>query len=1016
METKEKRFESDIESFMISKGGYIKGNQDNYDKEKSIDLELLINFVKTTQPKQWKRYEFNYGDHAEEQFYKRFQDSVNRFGLIHVIKHGFKDRGAKIKIAYFKENTTLSETVIKNYNSNILTCIRQFKYSPYNNNSIDIVLSLNGIPIVAMELKDQLTGQNIIDAKEQFMFDRDQNEFCFQFNNRFLVYFAVDLNEAAMTTKLDGKNTYFLPFNQGSGGAGNIGGAGNPENLNGYTTSYLWEYVLNKDSLMDILHNFIQKTTEDEVIFKNGKEIKKTKTKIIFPRYHQLDVVRKLVMDVKKKGSGHNYLIQHSAGSGKSNSIAWLAYQLSELHDEEDHPIFTSIIVINDRTVLDKQTQDTIYGFDHVKGVVMKIDDKKDSSDLKNAINAGKKIIITTLQKFPHIYDELDDNSDKRFAIIIDEAHSSQSGKSAQKLKIALANTADALKEYAELEEKTEDEILDSQDEIVNQMLSHGRHKNLSFFAFTATPKQNTLEQFGEVNNKSKRGYVPFHVYSMRQAIEEEFILDVLKNYVHYKTYYKIVKDSEDNPEVPVNRAMKEIVEYKELHQHNINEKSRIIVETYRNTTQHKIKGKAKAMLVTASRLHAVMYYQTIKKYVEENNYNINLLIAFSGEVDDGIDTYSEEKLNKRIDGTIIREKQLPAEFHKDKYGLLIVADKYQTGFDEPLLHTMFVDKKLKGIKAVQTLSRLNRTHPDKEDTFILDFVNDPIDIQKYFEDYYDSTILDEAIDVNMIYDTKLMLRSYNLYSEEDIDTFLNIFMKKEEQTATDLGRLTSLMQPIINRYTYLPEDKRFEFTRTLRNFNKWYAYIVQITRIFDKDLQREYAFTKYLDKMLPPAKQAESVNLDGKLKLEYYRISKDFEGSISLSQDVEPAELKNPKEINPDGRGYDEEDLLENLINKINERNKGVFRPEHKVMVKILHNRTKDNEKIKRQAMSYDKEMFLNSIFPETFDQIAQECYEEHTLAFAKLFQDKQFYRNIMTAIGQEIYNRTRLWGIESE
>ena len=1011
MEINEKRFEEDIESFMISKGGFIKGNQDTYDKERSIDLKQFRKFVEETQPKEWKRYKFNYGDDAEDKLYNRLQKSIDTFGLIHVIKHGFEDRGAKIKVAFFKENTTLNQTVMERYNKNVLTCTRQFRYSPYNNNSIDMVLSLNGIPIVAMELKDQLTGQSIVDAKEQFMFDRDQNEFCFQFNNRFLVYFAVDLNEVAMTTKLDGENTFFLPFNQGSGGAGNIGGAGNPENLNGYATSYLWENVLNKDSLMDILHKFIQKTTEEEVIFKNGEEVKKTKTKIIFPRYHQLDVVRKLVDDVKKNGSGHNYLIQHSAGSGKSNSIAWLAYQLSELHDENNKPIFTSIIVVNDRTVLDRQTQDTIYGFDHVTGVVEKIDDKKKSSDLKNAINAGKKIIITTLQKFPHIYNELDDNSNKRFAIIIDEAHSSQSGKSAQKLKIALANTADALREYAELEEKTEDEILDAQDEIVNQMLSHGKHKNLSFFAFTATPKQNTLEQFGELNSQSKKGFVPFHVYSMRQAIEEGFILDVLKNYIHYKTYYKIVKDSADNPEVPVNRAMKEIIQYKELHQHNINEKSKIIVETYRNITQHNIGGKAKAMLVTASRLHAVMYYQTIKKYIEENNYDINLLIAFSGEVDDGLENYTEEKINKRNDGTIIREKQLPNEFHKDKYGLLIVAEKYQTGFDEPLLHTMFVDKKLKGIKAVQTLSRLNRIYPGKEDTFILDFVNDPIDIQRYFEDYYDSTLLDESIDVNIIYDTKIMLRSYNLYSEEDIDAFLNIFMKKEEQSASDLGRLSSLMQPIINRYTYLPEDKRFEFTRTLRNFNKWYAYIVQITRIFDKDLQREYTFTKYLDKMLPSAKQAESINLDGKLKLEYYRISKDFEGSISLSPDIEPAELKNPKEINPDGIGYNEDDLLDNLINKINEQNKGVFRPEHRVMVEILHKRTQNNETIKKQAMNYDEEMFLNSIFPESFGKIAQECYEEHTLAFAKLFKDEQFYKTIMTTIGQEIYNRTRLW-----
>lgn len=601
MDIKEKRFESDIESYMLSQGGFTKGDLKTYDREKAIDLPKLIAFVKKTQPKQWERYERNYGTDAEKKFYKRFQESVDTFGLLYVLRQGFEDRGAKIEIVAFKENNSLSQQVIDDYNSNIVTCTRQFKYSTQNENSIDMVLSVNGIPVVALELKNQLTGQSIANAKKQFMYDRNPKELCFQFDKRFLVYFAVDLNEIAMTTKLAGKETFFLPFNQGSNGAGEVGGAGNPENPDGYTTSYLWEKVLTKDNLLELIHKFIQRVEEEKTVYKNGVETKKKSVKLIFPRYHQLDVVTKLIADVKENGSGKNYLIQHSAGSGKSNSIAWLAYELSELHDKNDEPVFTSVIVINDRTVLDRQTQNTIFGFDHIIGTVEKIDDEKHSSDLKQAINDGKKIIITTLQKFPYIYDEINDTTDKRFAIIVDEAHNSQSGRSAQKLKAALADTEEALKEFAEIEGKEEEQIKDDEDKLVEQMLTHGKHKNLSFFAFTATPKEATLELFGEklANGKFKA----FHIYSMKQAIEEGFILDVLKNYMTYKNCYKIAKNIPGNPEVPATQALKAIQRYESLHPHNLQQKTAIIIETFRSVTKNKINGNAKAMVVTASRL-----------------------------------------------------------------------------------------------------------------------------------------------------------------------------------------------------------------------------------------------------------------------------------------------------------------------------------------------------------------------------------------------------------------------------
>lgn len=1007
MDIKEKRFEQDIESYMLNYGGYTKGDLSTYNRETAIDLPKLIQYIKATQPKEWQKYERNYGADAEKRLYKRFQECVDTFGLTYVLKHGFEDRGAKIKIVSFKENTTLNDSVLADYNSNIVTCTRQFKYSTENENSIDMVLSVNGIPVVALELKDQLTWQSVANAKKQFMTDRNPKEFCFRFDNRFLVYFAVDLYEVAMTTKLDGEKTFFLPFNQGSNGAGNVGGKGNPENKNGYATSYLWEKVLTKDSLLNILQRFLQRVEEEKIVYSNGKEVKKKSVKLIFPRFHQLDVVSKLVADVKDNGSGHNYLIQHSAGSGKSNSIAWLAYQLTELHDKDNKPIFTSVIVVNDRTVLDRQTQNTIYGFDHTKGVVEKIDDDKHSADLKAAINNGKKIIITTIQKFPYIYNEIDDTTDRRFAIIVDEAHNSQTGKNAAKLKTALADTEDALREYAELEGLAEDEVKDQEDKLVDEMLSHGKHKNLSFFAFTATPKSKTLEIFGTPRENGK-GFRPFHIYSMKQAIEEGFILDVLKNFMHYKTCYRIAKQTPDNPEVPANKAVKAVLRYKELHPHNIAQKTAIIIETYRSVTKNKINGRAKAMVVTASRLHAIRYYHEMKRYIESHGYDdVEILIAFSGVVKDGEFEYTEEGLNKRKDGTTIKESQLPSEFNKDEYAMLVVAEKYQTGFDEPLLHTMFVDKKLKDVKAVQTLSRLNRICPGKTDTFVLDFVNTAEDIQKAFEPYYEATYLDEEINVNMIYDTRQLLRQKGIYDENDIQEFLKIFLKKD-QNDSDLGTLTSLLKPVVARYEAMSEEDRFEVKKTVKNFNKWYSYITQISRMFDRSLQEEYTYTQYLEKMLPPVSDTRSVDLEDKLKLEYYKIQEDFHGDISLAPTESTKTLENPKSLKTAGFISEEDALLEEIISKINERFDGIFSEGDRVIVETLYNRAKENKKLNRQAQKNDEEVYTKSIFPEVFKQVAQDCYMEQMKAFSKLFEDKRFYDTVMAALAQETYRHS--------
>ncbi|PFK43193.1 restriction endonuclease subunit R [Bacillus cereus] len=1008
MDYKEKRFEEDIESYLLTSGGYTRGDMATYNAEKAIDMPKLIKFINTSQPRQWERYVRNYKEDAENKLYKRLNEEIETHGLIHVIRHGINDRGVKINIAYFRPETTLNPDIVKLYKDNILTCTRQFAYSTENRNTMDLVISLNGIPIVAIELKNQLTGQSVENGKTQFMYDRNPKERCFQFNKRFLVYFAADLYEIAMTTKLDGKNTFFLPFNQGSNGAGKVGGAGNPKNKEGYATAYLWENVLQKDNLMDILQRYIHLSVEETKTIKNGKEVKKISKKIIFPRYHQLDVVTKIIDDVRTNGSGKNYLIQHSAGSGKSNSIAWLSYRLCSLHNSKNENVFTSIIVVTDRKVLDSQLQDTIAGFDHIEGIVETIGEGKTSKDLRDAINDGKKIIITTIQKFPVIYQEIDDNKDRRFAIIVDEAHSSQTGNSAKKLKTALADTKEALKEYAEIEGKAESEIEDNEDKLVKELLTHGRHENLSFFAFTATPKQKTLEMFGTKYEDEK--FYPFHVYSMKQAIEEGFILDVLKNYMTYKTCYKIAKNTPDNPEVPTSQAVKAIRRYESLHPHNLQQKTAIIIEQFRSITKNKINGRGKAMIVTASRLHAVRYYHEFKRYIEKKGYDdLDVLIAFSGVVKDGSEEYTETGMNKTKNGKSISEKQLKSEFHTDDFNMLIVAEKYQTGFDEPLLHTMFIDKKLSGVKAVQTLSRVNRIMPGKNDTFILDFVNTTEEIQEAFEPYYKSTVLDQEINVNLIYDTKTVLRNFKIYNADDIEKFLKIYYKKGNQTSTDLGKMISQFKPVVDKYCLLSEEKRYEFKKAIRHFNKWYSYIIQITRMFDADLHKEYSFTAYLEKLLPRS-NSKDIDLADKLKLEFYKLEQTFKGDITLNPTAEDRVLENPKTVNAGGKSESEDELLENIINKVNEKFKGVFTEGDRVIVETIYNKcVKDNKKLIKYAKNNDSGVFEQSIFPEIFKKVAQECYAQQMEAFTKLFEDKNFYNSVMEELAREAYKDLR-------
>lgn len=1040
---KEKNFEADIERYLITEGGYVKGNQDTYDKERAIDMPVLISFIEKTQPKQWKRYVTKYGDKAERQLYRVFQDDVTRYGLIYVLRKGISDVGINIRFCYFAPASSLNDELVANYHANILTVTRQFAYSKLNRNTIDMVLSLNGIPVVALELKNQFTGQNVEDSKRQWRTDRDPKEPLFRFNNRILAYFGVDLYEVALTTELKKEKTFFIPFNQGSNGAGKVGGAGNPEREDGgYVTSYLWEHILQRDMLLAILQRYISRQEEEKlkiIIDKHGreKEVTETSVKIIFPRYHQLDVVEKLVADtyyanlVKKRGDdkevnygmaadeipiyasrkkphGNNFLIQHSAGSGKSNSIAWLTYRLAGLQDADMKNMFNSVFVITDRRVLNKQLQSTILGFDHIDGQIETITDADSSEKLAWIINDDNtRIVITTLHRFPIIYKELTSRSGKRYAIVVDEAHSSQSGKSAEKLKAALADTDEALREYAEIEEVEAEELEKKKDALLEDLLAQGQHSNLFFYAFTATPKPKTLQTFGELaeegDSPEDNRYVAYHNYSMLQAIEEGFILDVLKYYTTYDTTYEIAKRIEADPsyeETPATRAIKA---FHDNHQHVIAQKTAIIVEKFREVTLNAIHGKAKAMLVCSSRAHAVRYFMEVKKYCEANHItDVKPMVAFSGTVSYNGVEYTEPKLNS-TDGRNISEARLPLYFASDLYNLLIVADKYQTGFDEPLLHTMFVDKKLRNVKAVQTLSRLNRAHKDKKDTYVLDFYNKPDDIKKSFEPFYKGTELINPVDVNYVYTFRKDIQMYQLWTEGDEQRFFDLLQNINKQKDR-LGALSNAFKNTLDRYEELDEEKRFEVRSKIKNFVRFYSYMAQIARTYDKELYKAYVYADYLYRLLPKNAR-ERIDLNRQIMLVNSKISEGETVSIRLGDDQKPIKGENPKAGKPKN---DNEDLLSRIIDKVNIMYQGQFSEADRVIVESIYDKmvSTAKKKLTKQANNTDEKQFEESIFPQIFDEVARGCYVEQMDSFAKLFENSDFYRNVMTQMARVMYD----------
>lgn len=987
----EEGLEANIERSLLESGykkRRLEGEALKTFQQHAIDVEMLLEFLHKTQPKKIERLKTIYGDKFHSRFLNRLEQELNRRGVIDCIRHGIKDRGVSLKLAYNKPPSQLNKMLIENYESNIFTVSRQVYYSSKHSNSLDTVLFINGLPVVVMELKNQLTGQTVEHAKRQFEKDRDPKELLFQTKKRVVVYFAVDTDEVWMTTALNKEKTFFLPFNRG-----NKGGKGNPVIYNNYRTSYLWNTVLQKDSLLDILFRFVYIEKKD-VKDANGKVVNE-KEMVIFPRYHQLDVVRKIEQDVEKNHVGNNYLVQHSAGSGKTNSISWLSHRLAKVHDENNEAIFDSIIVITDRRVLDKQLQDAIYQLEHEAGVVQKIDE--DSNQLAEAIKNKTRIIITTLQKFPFTIEKVGEFARGKYGIIIDEAHSSQGGKASTAMTSILSDKS--LEDAYEADKVMEEDLGDTEEKIVETIEKSGKQDNISFFAFTATPKPKTIEKFGTPNS----GGIPepFHIYSMRQAIEEEFILDVLQNYVTYETFYKVEKSIHNDPEVAKRKAAKEIARFVSLHPHSIAQKTAIIIEHYRRVTRHKIGGKAKAMLVTRSRLHAVRYKRAFDDYIKQQNYqDLKTLVAFSGTVDDDGVPYTESEMND------INEAELPDKFSTDEYQVLIVAEKYQTGFDEPLLHTMYVDKPLSGIKAVQTLSRLNRTCRGKGDTFVLDFVNEPEEIQAAFQDYYEVTGLNDVTDPNILYDLEYELGTMQVYTEAEINAVSELEFKEKLKDKQAQARLNPIIDQAIDRFkNELEEEDQDQFKSLATKFIRTYSFVLQIGPFTDVELHKLYVYLNYMLKKLPK-KPNERIYLADDVALEYYRNDKVFEGSIALEQQGQ-VNLDGQQHGGSAGQPEEEKEKLSSIIERMNERFGTTFDPQDKLSRDQLVEDMVQDEDLKERAQNNSIDNFAFTFENRFMDFLIDRMTDKNF--FQKMMENEEQRMFLMNEMKEEVYYRLR-------
>ncbi|OYY94438.1 MAG: hypothetical protein B7Y41_06275 [Hydrogenophilales bacterium 28-61-23] len=1009
----EKVFEDELCAHLAANGWSVRTHLKNataYSRELALFPDDLLLYVQETQPNEWAKFKKWHNGQSETIFLKRVAEQLDKHGTLHLLRKGFKDRDAKFFLCQFrpahKKNTQLWDW----YGKNRLTAIRQLHFSLHNEKSIDVVLFVNGLPVASVELKTDLT-QNIQDAILQYKKDRlpkdpksKEPEPLLQFKTRALVHFAVSTDEVFMTTKLDGDKTFFLPFNlgrpDGLGGAG----AGNPPAPagKGYPTWYLWEHVWSRDTWLDILGNFLHLEVKEVEDAKTGK--KTTKENLIFPRFHQLDAVTSLVSAAALEGVGNTYLVQHSAGSGKSNSIAWAAHRLANLHNDKDEKVFDSVIVITDRKVLDRQLQETISQFEHKAGVVQKID--QNSDQLAKALNDGVPVIVTTLQKFPFIMSKVSGMSGKKFALIVDEAHSSQSGSAAQKLRKALTTKGATTKVVVQLDgedvEVDADVEVDPEDvtteDIINQVIaSRKRPENVSYFAFTATPKAKTMELFGRAGSMG----LPeaFHVYSMRQAIEEGFILDVLKNYTSYKAFYKLGSQA-DEKLVPQMKAKKTLARFANLHAYNIAQKVVVIVEHFREHVASKIGGKAKAMVVTDSRVAAVRYKLAMDKYLKERGYlDMRALVAFSGKVTDpesGPDDFTEAGMNPDSKG------QAPSDaFKEDVYRVLLVANKYQTGFDQPLLHSMYVDKRLSGVMAVQTLSRLNRTHPGKEDTFVLDFVNKPDEILKSFQPYYRSAQLEEVTDPNIVHDLQIKLDKSGVYFQTEVEAFaVDFFDPKRKQ-----ANLHTHLKPAADRFDALDEENAETFRKDLGTFLRMYDFLSQIIPYEDVELEKLYVFGKNLMPRIAARGTFSILELDSDVRLTHYRLQKLGEQKLDLgSGDV--VALKPATDAGSGKAVTDEEKKLAEIVGKMNDLFSGDLSEADLVgYVTTIKGKLLENTALAEQAENNSETQFTLGDFKDILTDIIIEGQEGHNKIADQLLKDDRIFAAMQGMLAKMVY-----------
>jgi len=983
-------FEEAVAEHLVAHG-YHRGDPAGFDPEIAIDTAQLFAYIEASQPKKWAALGKRHGEgQVRQRFLHRLCQQLDELGTLEVLRKGVTDYGVKIELCTFRPAHGLAPEVQRRYELNRLSVTRQLRYHPKTEETIDLVLFVNGLPVATAELKNQLTGQTVEHAMRQYRQDRDPRQPLLAFKRRAVVHFAVDTDQVFMTTHLQGPRTEFLPFNRGRGD-GKQTSAGNPDNPTGYRTAYLWEEIWRVDSWLDILGRFVllQRVEKKD---RDGKGTRLEES-IIFPRYHQLDATRRVEADARDRGAGQKYLIQHSAGSSKSNTIAWLAHGLFRLHDAANNLLFDTVVVVTDRRVLDRQLQGTVAQFEQTPGIVVAID--QHSGQLGDALAEGRHIIITTLQKFPFVVSRVAELAGRTFAVIIDEAHSSQTGQAARKMRQILSDAVNPADATEEIEGDWEDEVGEA---------ALATRPNLTFVALTATPKFKTIEIFGTPGADGRPH--PFHLYSMRQAIEEGFILDVLRNYTTYGLFWQLQRNAPEDPEVDSRKTRVAIARFVSLHPYNIAQKTEIIVEHFRNFSRDKIGGRAKAMVVTRSRLQAVRYKLSVDRYLRQRGYtDIKALVAFSDTVRDP-DLGGEEFTEPGMNG--VSERRLPEVFAGEDYQLLLVAEKYQTGYDQPLLHSMYVDKRLDGVKAVQTLSRLNRIAPGKEDTFVLDFVNKAEDIRLAFEPYYDATEIAQTTDPNLLHDLRIKLDGYQLYSQAKVDAAYAALTGRESTRTPASAALNQAIDPAVTRFATLDREDQEHFKHLLTAFTRLYSFLLNVLSYRDPGLDRFYEYARFLLRKLPRQQLTDAFPVEEYVELSRYRLFKRAQEQLTLGEAPGDYALSGPTEVGAVQAVEVVKQQLSSLIEKLNEVYGADLTENDALTITQLVEHLVADQRLAEQALANDEEHYSVG-FDDAFNDAVIDLVLRNQRLFAKLQDNPGFRRLVKEDIRPRVYGRQR-------